>query len=373
MSNPGQLERVRILIVDDERTNLAILESALRPEGYEVVCAQSGAAACEAARTLPPQLVLLDIRLPDEDGFEVLEALQRLPGMQFVPVILLSGVEDLSAKLRGFALGAVDYIVKPFYREEVKARVRLHLKLSLATNALIAEQTRRLQTLQDAQSRMLVRPENLPAAKFQVFWQPIQEAGGDFYEVLELAPGIHAYFIADVSGHDLGTSLVASAAQALLHQNLGPFNSPRETMQMANKSLVQWLPEGHFLSSTLIVVNRNLKTASIINAGHLPCIYLPVSRPAEVLSVRGDLLGVFPDAEFIPQELSISTGDRLMLFTDGLVESAVNDGWEDNLGRLREAAESLRSEPLGSFVAKIRQIMDNGSSTDDTLILALEI
>jgi sigma-B regulation protein RsbU (phosphoserine phosphatase) len=370
---PDSVARVRILAVDDERTNLAILSRILEQEGYEVIGVDCGEAARREICQTVPQLVLLDVKMPGEDGFDVLRSFQALPGMRQVPVIFLSGVEEVSAKLHGFSLGAVDYIVKPFHPGEIKARVRLHLKLSLATNALVAEQARKLQMLQEAQSRLLIHPESMPAAKFQIFWQPAQEAGGDFYDVVESAQGIHAYFIADVSGHDVGTSLVASAAQALLRQNLSPFYSPSETMQLINGALVQWLPTGRFLSSTLVVVNRKTGKTTIVNAGHLPCLYMSHGHPTRTIQIKGDLMGIFGEANFGCIEIDTRPGDRFLLFTDGLLELPDNSGWEDGYGKLRECVDALTSEPLDSFVARIHERMDNGFRADDTLIMAFDI
>lgn len=373
MSSPSPNTHVRILAVDDERTNLVILNRMLEQEGYEVICAISGEQARSIIAESLPQLVLLDIKMPDEDGFEVLQSFQGIPGMRQVPVLFLSGVEDVASKLRGFSLGAVDYIVKPFHPEEVKARVRLHLKLSLATNALVSEQARKLQLLQEAQSRLMIHSEQLPAAKFHVHWQPAQEAGGDFYDVVESAMGIHAYFIADVSGHDVGTSLVTSAAQALLRQNLSPFYSPAETLHLINGALVQWLPSGRFLSSALIVANRKTHKTTIVNAGHLPVLFLRPGEPLKPIVIEGDLLGIFDEPRFGVVEIASKPGDRFVMFTDGLVERPDNSGWEDGFERLCQQAEALRDTPLDSFVAQIHAVMDNGFRADDTLILAFEI
>jgi sigma-B regulation protein RsbU (phosphoserine phosphatase) len=373
MSGSPSVAHVRILAVDDERTNLAILTRMLEHEGYEVICATSGRQAREIVAKDLPQLVLLDIKMPDEDGFEVIQSFQSLPGMRQVPVLFLSGVEDVASKLRGFSLGAVDYIVKPFHPEEVKARVRLHLKLSLATNALVSEQARKLQLLQEAQSRLMIHSDQMPTARFQVHWLPAQEAGGDFYDVVESALGIHAYFIADVSGHDVGTSLVTSAAQALLRQNLSPFYSPTETMQLINGALVQWLPSGRFLSSCLVVANRKTHKVTVVNAGHLPVLFLRPGDPIRALRIEGDLLGIFDEPRFGVEEIQSHPGDRFVLFTDGLIELPDNSGWEAGFDRLCREAGRLRGEPLDSFVAQLHAVMDNGFRADDTLILAFDI
>jgi DNA-binding response OmpR family regulator len=122
--------RHTILAVDDTPQNLDILKDLLGGQ-YRVLAAKSGAAALDLmARTVPPpSLVLLDIMMPDLDGFETLGRLRLLPGGDALPVIFISAVDDVASKVKGFSLGAVDYVTKPFEPEEVLARVKTHLAL----------------------------------------------------------------------------------------------------------------------------------------------------------------------------------------------------------------------------------------------------
>ena len=110
-----------------------------------------------------------------------------------------------------------------------------------------------------------------------------------------------------------------------------------------------------------------------MNAGHLPGIYIRPGESAQPLRVEGDLLGIFDEPRFGVMELSCKPGDRLLMFTDGLLEKPDNSGWEEGFEKLRQVVEDLRSCPLDSFVARIHDQMDNGFRADDTLILALEI
>ena len=117
-----------ILAVDDTRTNLDILVNTLG-EYYDLSVAMSGEMALRLAMENKPDLILLDIMMPGMDGFEVLRRLKQEPETRDIPVIFLSAMSEIASKAKGFALGAVDYIIKPFHIDEVCARVNTHLQL----------------------------------------------------------------------------------------------------------------------------------------------------------------------------------------------------------------------------------------------------
>ncbi|BAU12470.1 response regulator receiver sensor signal transduction histidine kinase [Leptolyngbya sp. NIES-3755] len=118
-----------ILIVDDNPTNLQVLSEALTIAGFQVAVATSGERAIKQARYRLPELILMDIMMPEMDGFEACRQLKCDTLTQQVPLIFMTALSDTDSKIRGFSLGAVDYITKPFQQEEVIARVRTHLQL----------------------------------------------------------------------------------------------------------------------------------------------------------------------------------------------------------------------------------------------------
>ena len=149
----------RILAVDDTPASLKLLSDLLRNEGYDVRSAINGELALRSAAISPPELVLLDIRMPEMDGFEVCRRLKADPITAQVPVIFVSALTDTDEKLHGFELGAVDFVTKPFQREELLARVRVHLEVDRLRNHLeeaVQERTRKLQESQEQQRRTLV-------------------------------------------------------------------------------------------------------------------------------------------------------------------------------------------------------------------------
>jgi formate hydrogenlyase transcriptional activator len=118
-----------LLVVDDDLSALQTMEAFLVREGYEVRCALDGHTALMFAREDPPELILIDIRLPDMDGFQVCRHLKEDQKTRDIPVIFISGLGEVVDKVKGFAAGGVDYITKPFQSEEMLARVEVHLTL----------------------------------------------------------------------------------------------------------------------------------------------------------------------------------------------------------------------------------------------------
>jgi len=136
------LAQSNIMIVDDNPANLKLLEDMLRQKGHEVQSFPRGRLALEAAVESSPDLILLDINMPEMNGYEVCERLKATHDLQNIPVIFLSALNDIQDKVKAFRSGAVDYISKPFQIEEVHARVEMHLKLHDLQRALLRQNER---------------------------------------------------------------------------------------------------------------------------------------------------------------------------------------------------------------------------------------
>jgi putative two-component system response regulator len=136
-----------LLVVDDTPASLKLLTELLHAEGYAVRSAISGELALRAALQDPPELILLDIKMPELDGFEVCRRLKAQPATQDVPIIFVSALSETTEKVIGFELGAVDFVTKPYQREELLMRVRTHLEITRLRNRLeqlVEERTRAL-------------------------------------------------------------------------------------------------------------------------------------------------------------------------------------------------------------------------------------
>ena len=131
-----------VLIVDDTPANLDVISQALIDAGFETAIATSGERALKQVQLAPPDLILLDIMMPGIDGFETCRRFKAQEGLQDIPIIFMTALDDVDSKIQGFELGAVDYITKPFQEREVLARVRAQMNLRYVNQQLAASEAR---------------------------------------------------------------------------------------------------------------------------------------------------------------------------------------------------------------------------------------
>jgi phosphoserine phosphatase RsbU/P len=363
-----------ILVVDDEPMNIAVLKGVLGHAGYFVSCAQSGPDGLERARALRPDMILLDVMMPGETGFETCRKLKHDPATAHIPVIFVTCLDELESKLAGLDLGAVDYITKPFIAEEVVARVRSHMNFKRHQGAIIDAQANRLGQVHAAQLALLVAPEVLPEARFAVHFLPVLEAGGDFYDVVALGQGQSAYFLADVSGHDLGASFITSSLKALFRQHAARDKSPADILAAMNRILYVITTEEVYLTAVCLILDRLTGVYRLSSAGH-PSVLAWLDGHARCLDLPGVPLGMFEEAEYALIEGTASRGDRFYLYTDGLAENA---------GRY-VTSESFRASLLGScahnavmplsnaVVNLVRDMTGELPPVDDVVLLGVDV
>lgn len=362
-------EAPTILIVDDDAVTVMVLEAMLGQEGYRTVSAADGAGGRAATARHRPDLVLLDVHMPDENGIDVCRALKADPHLAHIPILFVSAEDDVRSKVAGLDAGAVDYVTKPFHRAEVLARVRTHLRLSRASRAMVELQAMRVAQLATAQQAILRRPGDWPEARFAVEYRPLRDAGGDFYDVLEPGEGVIDYLVSDVSGHDLASALPTAALKALLHQNCTITESPAQVLQTVNSVLRTVLPDGHFVTLVCARVNRALHRATLVSAGHPPVVHAPREGRASVIEQVGDVIGAFDTVVFEQRDIRLAQGDRLFLFSDGLVEPALGASQGQQVARLAALCEGQRLHSLSAAVPAIVDAMFAGNEQHDDVVL----
>jgi signal transduction histidine kinase len=174
-------------VVDDVPANLHVLAAMLKERGYEARPVPSGRLALEAARNDPPDLVLLDVNMPEMNGYEVCERLKAEPRLAEIPVIFISASTETLDKVQAFARGGVDYVTKPFQFEEIQARVAAHLKIRNlqlgleARNRELAaslDRLRQLEALRDSLVHMIIHDLRSPLSVVRMSLDmAMQEAG----------------------------------------------------------------------------------------------------------------------------------------------------------------------------------------------------
>jgi serine phosphatase RsbU (regulator of sigma subunit) len=370
-----------ILIVDDTPTNIGVISGALK-DSYKTKVATNGPKALTlASAEEKPDLILLDVMMPEMDGYEVCSRLKADPSTREIPVIFLTGQTSADDETHGFEVGAVDYVHKPFSPAVVKARVRNHILLREA-RAQLAGQLRALNNeLERArQIQLSILPHTLPqlpgldiAARFL----PMTSVAGDFYDFIQVDDKHLGILIADVSGHGLPSALIASMLQVALTAQVAHASEPAKVLLGLNKALAGKFT-GNFVTAAYVYLDLENNLMRYAGAGHPPVLRYRRStgKTAEILE-NGLVLGMFAEAAYAAVELPLEPGDRHVLYTDGILEAA-NPTQEmygaDRFMRFLEINNSLKADQFAdAFLAEIArwtgQSADRGQQDDVTLLL----
>src|SRR6516225_756295 len=263
-----------ILIVDDTPTNIGVISGALK-DSYKTKVATNGPKALTlASAEEKPDLILLDVMMPEMDGYEVCSRLKADPSTREIPVIFLTGQTSADDETHGFEVGAVDYVHKPFSPAVVRARVRSHILLREA-RAPLAEQLLALNTALEMarQIQLSILPHTLPklsrldiAARFL----PMTSVAGDFYDFIRVDDEHLGILIADVSGHGLPSALIASMLQVALTAQAAYAAEPAKVLSGLNSALCGKFTQ-NFVTAAYVYVDLEQNLIRYAGAGHPPC------------------------------------------------------------------------------------------------------
>ena len=199
---------MKVLIVDDSPDALAVAKTRLLKEGLEVVCADGGKAGLEAARSEQPDLILLDVDMPDISGFELCQQLKADTDLRMIPVIFLTGSGTTADRVKGLDIGADDYVTKPFDAFELRARVRAALRTKHLQDLLA--QHARLDPLTELPNRRALTD------RLQQEFSRAQRHGGSLSFIM--ADIDHFKRVNDTHGHTIGDRLLQQVAKAIAGQ-----------------------------------------------------------------------------------------------------------------------------------------------------------
>jgi CheY-like chemotaxis protein len=266
-----------LLLVDDEPANIQIVNSILK-DNYQTLIATNGVKALELAnQDPPPDLILLDVKMPEMDGYEVCARLKSADHTRDIPVIFLTGQTEIDNETKGFEVGAVDYIHKPFSPAVVQARVRTHLKLRGISEQLEMQ----LQTIQSEmdtarQIQLSILPREIPAIKgldIAARYIPMASVAGDFYDFIRIDEHRIGILVADVSGHGMPAALISSMLKIALDGQTGCALEPARVLAGLNRALCGKF-QGHFVTTVYVVVDTERQSLLYAGAGHPPLVIM---------------------------------------------------------------------------------------------------
>lgn len=365
-----------ILIVDDTADNLRLLSQILTEQGYQVRAVTSGARALASVKVSLPDLILLDIRMPEMDGYEVCELLNSDTRTKDIPIIFISALNEIEDKVKAFTVGGLDYITKPFQYEEVLARVETHLALRKLQKQLQIANEKMEQELAlagEVQASFLPgKIPQIPKWQISVALIPASETSGDFFDTITLPNGQVGLLIADVVDKGVGAALFMALSSTLLRTYAMEYPTrPDLVFNAVNKRILEDTNAKQFVTVFYGILDPDHGTLVYANAGHCPpyLINAQNDRSGRILERTGVPLGIFEDATWDQRVIQISPGDLLVLYTDGISEA---QNAEDTFFGGDRLLESIRSKNWGSaeevkeiILNDVFKFIDNKTLVDD--------
>lgn len=328
MTSERSVSKGNILIVDDTPANLRLLSQMLAAHGFQVRPVPDGALALAAVQAEPPDLILLDVRMPEMSGYQVCEHLKADIRTADIPIIFISALDAVQDKIKAFGAGGVDYVTKPFRVEEVLARVETHLSLRRLQQRLQDANRRMARELKLAgkvQAGLMPRqlPE-LPGWELSVVLKPARETSGDFYDVYPFPDERVGLVLADVVDKGVGAALFMALSWALLRTHAAKYpGQPEQVLAAVNRCILQDISVLQFVTVFYGILEPGTGTLSYCNAGHCPGYLFRAgdSRHVEHLPVTGMALGLVDGASWTREVVQVATGDLLVFCTDGITEA----------------------------------------------------
>ena len=373
-----------VLLVDDAPSNIQTANSILK-DIYKVRIATNGLKALELVKVAPyPDLILLDVMMPGMDGYEVCTRLKTDPETKDIPVIFLTGQTEIEDETRGFDVGAVDYIHKPFSPAVVKSRVHTHLVLRGVQEQLAKQLVAIQKELESArQIQQSILPESvphIPGLDIAARYVPMTAVAGDFYDFIVLDSKHVGIMVADVSGHGMPAALIASMLKIALAAEVANATDPARVLQGLNRTLCGKF-QHQYVTAAYAFVDLEKHTLTYAGAGHPPML-LWHAASAEVSDIfeNGLFLGKFDFATYSSVTVSFVPGDWGLLYTDGIPETTNAAQVEFGAERFRQVVSGQRDISADEFADRLLKEVSRWSERrqgedldDDMTMVAIRV
>ena len=387
----------RILIADDQKDVLDALQLLLKGQGYHLEMVSTPADLLAALAERQFDLLLMDLNYARDttSGREGLDVLGHLKEMADAPpVVAMTGWATVGLAVAAMQYGVSDFVEKPWSntrlleilekqielgRERRESRRRADQEKQIREEAIhhFQEQEREIAEAKAIQEKLIPR-EVAQLAGYQIAssWQSAEAVGGDYFDVLPLAEDTLGLCIADVAGKGIPAALLMSNLQAAVRGLSSPSLAPDFLCNSLNSLVCRNTHADRFITLFYGQLEGRTRRLRYVNAGHNAPFVVHADGSHERLQEGGGVLGVFAEQSYSLGTVHLATGDRLILFTDGVTEACEPHGEEFGEKRLLSLLEEHRALPAGEIQRKIDAAISEfsgGHRTDDATLLVLAV
>ncbi len=389
-----------ILVVDDNRMNRDLISRRLLNQGYQVSCATNGKQGITMLEAEEFDLVLLDIMMPELNGYQVLKYIKADEGLQNIPVIMISALDEIDSVVRCIEMGAEDYLTKPFNPILLKARIgaclekkrlrdqelvymetlsRTNEKLTIANDKLLDE----LSIAKQIQEAMLPKLDSIKDCfnycRLSASLESARAVGGDFYDFFLLGGGRRLCFlIGDVADKGVPSALLMAKTTTLIRTLVSDSDTPVSLLEKINVELCKDNDRLLFVTLLCGMLDFNTGIVEWASAGHdYPFLINQDHSNIQILPVETGLpLGIEENTTYPLIRSQLETGDTLVLYTDGITEAKNKD--DEYFGELR--LSHLLGDTSAVSVSELNKAIKDGVSdfvdgyeqSDDITLVCLQ-
>lgn len=371
-----------ILIVDDSRMNRMVLQKNLSREGYELAEAESADAALKILDYRKPDLILLDVVMPEMSGFDLCRLLKQQKSTREIPVIFITSLDSTEDKIKGLELGAVDFITKPFNTAEIRARVKTQVTLRqmyrtiLETNERIAKE---LATARQIQHNLLPEKQEIldRSLSFDYAYIPCDELGGDFFDIFRINGKQVLFYVIDVSGHGVASSLITIFTKIFFSIHSKTEDDPSKLLHMLNQQFFRERLTEKYITVFLGILDLNTDVITWSSAGQSVAPIIYTAEREEVLSMHSFPIGLLENVKYTNSTSLMKPGTSLLMYSDGVTDIRVGEGIpifeEQSLLRyIHTHKYSDNQSMVHSLLSYINMRAQNDEFQDDVTIFLLK-
>lgn len=368
----------RILVVDDVEQNIELISRYLVNAGYDTIHATNGPTAIRKARMFKPDLILLDLLMPQMSGFEVCKILKGDEETKYISILIITAMDSSDTRRRSFEVGADDFISKTFDKALLLSKVKSLLRIKHLSDQLkqqYSELQEKNNTL-DFQlnmamqvQRSLIEEENFVFnnVNFVSKYLPALDIGGDMYDMVKLDSQNIAVIMGDVSGHGIAAALLTAMLKMMFRNIIISTHNPSEVLNKMNTEFC------NIFTNKLIdvyscvfyaLIDTKNKEIFCSNAGHtLPIFVEADTNSAYEIDIHGLPIGMMENAKYDIKTVSFKNGDMVFFHTDGLGDSLYKDTTDEFVHKLKELLISVKDMPIEEIIT---HVLDQFRNNDDT-------
>ncbi len=379
---------LKILVVDDDRTNRMVLNALVVSEGHEAILAQNGAEAIGVYMRYRPDIVLMDVMMPVMDGYEATRRIKAMSSNGFVPVVFLTALNDDDSLAKCIAVGGDDFMTKPVNRVVLMAKIQSYARLN-RLYATLQAQNKQLERFHAQLSREHEMAEQiftsisgsgrLCARNIQYLLSPMANTSGDLILASNTPSGGQHILLGDFAGHGLSAALGAIPVSDIFYSMTAKGFHICDIVREINAKLYNRLPTGFFLAACLVEIDALQRSARVWNGG-IPTAFLTrgghgICRRFESRNLP---LGIVSSKELCGEmeSIELQQGDRLYIYTDGVIESTDITGKMFGQERLEEVLceDGISAcERFDSIKTRLANFSGDKQQSDDIALVEITL